>query len=191
MSTDFTPFINELVAKTGLNLDVVRLWVLREQGRGGSNTSNPLGANAPHQYPSQVAAADATATLLQTSANYAGIRATYGGTSAEQAMAISQSPWRLGPTGLKQAGGTDKWYLAGFQSILGNVATPSGGVSTPIVPTNQDSTSTFDINNPGASVPSKPLFDLLTPIRFLGVVLIGLTIFAVGGIITLKGKALA
>ena len=135
---NYTEFINELSAKTGLNKQVLGVWVSMEQGvnnniLGIRSASGPL-----MKFPSQTAAADATAKLLQSSSLYAGIRASESGTPAQQALAIVKSPWHLGPRGVAlEPNKMDPYYLkgfvsAGFLSNSGNSALPSGGASTPI-----------------------------------------------------------
>lgn len=132
--TDFATFVNELHAKTGLDIGVINAWVAREQGVYPGNVlgitsaaaktkSNPYGLVS---YSNQVAGADATANLLQSSSYYRGIIASATGTPQEQALAIAQSPWHLGAMGLQKAGGTDPYYYAGFvqAGIL-----PAGGGS--------------------------------------------------------------
>lgn len=196
---NFTEFINELHDRTGLNVDVISAWVSREQGVN----NNVLGITSGRKlltFPSQKAAADATANLLQRSSNYSGIIASVGGTSQQQALAIAQSPWRLGGTGLKNVGGTDPYYLAGFvkAGILSNSSTPSGGASTPLtLSPNQLAIKKAiqDTSNATAEGYGNPLktltginIDLSGPILFIGVILVGITLIATGGLISLKGK---
>ena len=141
----YTEFINELSAKTGLHVDVITAWVNLEKGVNNNILGIRSSAGPLMTFPSQKAAADATAAILQnkSSSLYAGIRASESGTSAQQALAIAKSPWHLGPGGLAQAGGVDPYYLSGFiragllagsPTFTPPSPTPSGGASTPITP---------------------------------------------------------
>ena len=140
---NYSEFINRLSSQTGLHTDVLAAWVNREKGIN-NNILGVTSGGSLVKYPSQTAAADATAALLMRSSNYAGIRASLQGTSEQQALAIAQSPWRLGGSGLAKQGGTDPYYYKGFVEagiLAGNTSRPSGGTSTPITPT--DTTSTL------------------------------------------------
>ncbi len=192
---DFTEFINRLSEKTGLHTDVVRAWVSREQGVNNNvlgltsaSAKTPSNTHGLLRFSSQTAGADATAAMILGSANYAGIRASLGGSSQDQAIAISKSPWRLGPTGVKNAGGFDAYYLAGFvkAGILSTSDKPSGGASTPITPSPN---GPLDIV--GDAVGSlNPIggLDLNAPFFFIGIILIATVLVLVGGLVTLKGK---
>lgn len=128
MATDYTTFINVLQANTGLNRDVIVQWVSLEKGVNNNILGVTSGGHLV-KYPNQTLAAQATARLINTSGNYAGIRASYGKTSAQQAQAIIKSPWHsTSATG---------YYQRGFASITGSSGSsiPSGGTSTPITPT--------------------------------------------------------
>ena len=202
----FDEFINQLSAQTGLHKDVIAAWVQREQGVNnnvlGITSNSAKTAQNPHglaTFKSQTAAANATATLLQVSSNYAGIRATYGGTSQEQALAIAQSPWHLGATGLKNAGGTDPYYYNGFvQAGILKGSAPTTGINKPKQGKATDATSTggttggINIDPVGAvndalTAPLKAVSDALaSPLYFLGIVGIGATLLLVGGLILAK-----
>lgn len=143
---DYSEFVNRLSALTNLNKDVLNAWVGREKGVN-NNILGVTSGGSLVKYPSQTAAAEATARLIQTSPNYAGIRASEGKTSQQQALAIAQSPWRLGGTGIKLAGGTDPYYYKGFVEagiLAGNTSKPGGGVSTPTMP---DTASSSDLTS--------------------------------------------
>lgn len=156
---DYSVFINRLSELTGLRKDVLAAWVQREQGTHPGNvlgvTSRALRTPSnPHglvNYANQREGAEATARLIQSSPNYAGIRASAGGTSAQQALAIAKSPWRLGPSGVRaQPNQIDPYYFRGFvqAGILGgtsgNPSIPSGGTSTPIMPMSTTVAETTD-----------------------------------------------
>ena len=144
---NYSEFVNRLSALTGLNKDVLNAWASRENGVN-NNILGVTSGGSLVKYPSQTAAAEATAKLIQTSPNYAGIRASEGKTSQQQALAIAQSPWRLGGTGIKLAGGTDPYYYAGFVDagiLAGNTSKPGGGVSTPTMPDTNTSGGTPDL----------------------------------------------
>lgn len=128
-------FIKEL---PGLNIDVARAWVQREVG-AYNNLGIMDSPGNPHQFATPQQGAKAAADLIKRSNNYAGIRTSLQGTPAQQALAIAQSPWRLGPSGLRAQGGTDPYYYKGFVQagiLSGNTSIPSGGASTPITPQN-------------------------------------------------------
>jgi len=147
--TDFSVFINTLSGLTGLDKSVVAAWVKMEQGvnnnvLGITSSSAKTTAN-PHgllSFANQTAAAEATANLLKTSPNYKGIMASTGGTPAQQAMAIAQSPWHLGGAGLKAAGGTDPYYLAGF--VKAGLLTGIAGAAPPSSSSSGSSSSSSD-----------------------------------------------
>ena len=122
---DYTVFINTLQSLTGLNKDVITQWVSLEKGVN-NNILGVTSGGALKKYPNQSLAAIDTAALINRSSNYAGIRASYGKTSAQQARAIIASPWHsTSATG---------YYQRGFSSITGGSSNPvpSGGASTPI-----------------------------------------------------------
>lgn len=129
---DFTEFINKLAELTDLDQSVLKAWVNREKGVN-NNVLGLTSGGSLRKFSSQTEAATATAKLINTSPLYAGIRNAANGTREQQALAIAQSPWRLGQTGLRKVGGTDPYYLAGFQQagILGDYSKPSGGFDTP------------------------------------------------------------
>ncbi len=146
----YAEFVNKLSSLTGLHTDVLYAWVAREQGvnnnilgltyqKGSSVAVGQYihGNTYLGKFPSQTAAAVETARWINTLPQYKPIKATAGGTSAQQALAIAQSPWHKRPP----AGGVDPYYYAGFvkAGILTGPASvaaskPSGGTSTPIAP---------------------------------------------------------
>src|ERR1035437_4854184 len=114
---DFTVFINNLSALTGLDKSVVAAWVSMEQGVNnnvlGITSASAKTASNTHgllSFTNQAAAASATANLLKTSSNYTGIIASTSGSPSQQALAIAKSPWHLGAAGVKAAGGVDPYY---------------------------------------------------------------------------------
>lgn len=123
MATDYSTFINALASDTGLHKDVITQWVSLEKGVNNNILGVTSGGHLV-SYPNQSLAAAATARLINTSSYYAGIRASYGGTSAQQAKAIIASPWH--------SSSATAYYQRGFASITGNNPLPSGGASTPI-----------------------------------------------------------
>jgi hypothetical protein len=164
MATDFSVFITKFSALTGLNPTVVKAWISMEQGVN----NNVLGVTSNGHlltYPDQNTAAIATARLINTSSLYSGIRASTSGSLAQQAMAIAQSPWHLGSAGLAKAGGTDPYYLGGFirAGLLtqsSSSSSPSGGTSSPLVPT--DTGSATLVSDTGLS-------DFLAKVSALGI----------------------
>jgi hypothetical protein len=92
------PLARQLVAALpGLDLRLARVWIKSESGVG----NNPLGVTHTVNgkttlmtYPTKEAGITAAATLVKTSRNYAGIRASLnGGNVRQQALAIIASPW--------------------------------------------------------------------------------------------------
>jgi len=192
----YDEFVNRLSQLTGLNKDVLNVWASRENGVN-NNILGVTSGGSLVKYPSQTAAAEATARLIQSSPNYAGIRTAESGTSQQQALAIAQSPWRLGGTGIKLAGGTDPWYYKGFVEagiLAGNTSKPAGGVSTPTMPTSNPTEDTFRkaAENTTSEIQNAPLKvdipDIPGALMFVAVVLIGLTFLILGGIIGLRSK---
>lgn len=210
MATNFTEFINSLASQTGLSANVIAAWVSREQGvhnnvlgvtsASAKTASNPAGLLS---FSSQTAGATATANLLKSSSMYSGIISSASGTQQQQAMAISQSPWHLGGSGLKAAGGTDPYYFAGFVKagiLSGTPSAPGGGTAS----TSKTLTSGLlsgltgagsgnpGLNpNPTAGLPNASNVlgvDLTSPLYTIGVLLIAAVLILVGGIIILKPK---
>ena len=198
----YDEFINQLHAQTGLDIRVITAWVGRENGvnnnvlgitsASAKTSSNPAGLV---KFQSQTAAANATATLLKVSPNYAGIRATFSGTPQQQALAIAQSPWRLGGSGLHSVGGTDPYYYAGFvqAGILSGNATAgywnnrSTGSTTPPSSGGGIDLNPVDAVNNAVNAAAKNVGDAFaTPVYFLGIVFIGIALLIVGGLIILK-----
>jgi hypothetical protein len=98
----------------GLQLSVARAWSAAEVGTA-RNSLGTGGATGP-TYATPELGAQAAANLIKTSGQYAGIRASLKSTNPNtQATAIAQSPWHLGATGLKTAGGTDPYYARIFK----------------------------------------------------------------------------
>lgn len=126
--TDHSVFVNELSALTGLDKGVLTEWANLENGVN-NNILGVTSGGVLKTYSSQTAAAQDTAALLKSSPNYKNIIASTSGSPAQQALAIAQSPWRLGPTGLKNQGGTDPYYLKGF--IGAGILTGSAGTTPP------------------------------------------------------------
>ena len=118
-------------ALPGLHYDVARAWVRAEQGAN----NNVLGVtyySGGHQhlytYPTMALGIAAAARLVLTSGHYGGIRQSLkGGSSAQQAAAIVNSPWNG-----HHYSGTN--YAGGLRNIAGNLVafqTPSGGQTPP------------------------------------------------------------
>lgn len=106
----------------GLRFRVARAWVTAEQGLN-CNTFGVTVGGVLKRYPTLRVGARAAATRVMTSKMYAGIVASLAGADADvQARAVVSSPWRLGPSGLKAAGGVDPYYrrifrLNGFRAL--------------------------------------------------------------------------
>ena len=105
-------FARALAADTGLSYDAAHAWAQAEVGP--LNNLGIMQGSTPASYATPAQGAAAAAQLINSSPYYAGIRASTKGTTAQQLVAIAQSPWRLGPTGLKRAGGTDPYYARVF-----------------------------------------------------------------------------
>lgn len=195
----YDEFINRLSALTGLHTDVLTAWVQREQGVNnnilGITSASARTPSNPHgllSFPSQTAAANATAAILKSSPMYSGIIASASGSSQQQALAIAQSPWHLGPAGLRAAGGTDPYYYTGFVRagiLSGPTPTTQGGQTKADggggLNLNPVDAVTGAVNNAFGEVATA----LSTPLYFIGIVLIGITIMAIGGLIVLKPSA--
>jgi hypothetical protein len=118
-------FAQALAADTGLSYQAALAWSTAEVGPlnnlGIMNGSQPASFATPQQ------GAAAAAQLINTSPYYAGIRASTKGTVQDQLLAIAQSPWHLGPSGLAAAGGIDPYYVKVFSSFgLGSPAAIGG-----------------------------------------------------------------
>lgn len=101
----------------GLNYTVALAWTTAEVG-SNNNLGIMRGPGKPASYATPEQGAAAAAALIRTSPYYSGIMASLaGGSPQQQAMAIAQSPWHLGPTGLRNAGGTDPYYARIFSGF--------------------------------------------------------------------------
>jgi hypothetical protein len=112
----------------GLDLKVARAWVTAEQGEN----YNILGLRRNKKlmtFDSFDEAAAEIAAVISTSRYYRELyRAIVMGSPLEQAWAIVRSPWHLGPTGVKKAGGYDPYYLRVFvsQGVIPPLTIPPG-----------------------------------------------------------------
>jgi len=107
-------FAAALSAATGLTYDAARTWATAEVG-----INNNLGImdspSQPHAFSTPEEGAAAAAKLINTSPLYAGIRSSVSSRDTHtELLAIAQSPWHLGPSGLAKAGGTDPYYAGIF-----------------------------------------------------------------------------
>ena len=105
-------FARALAADTGLSYDAAHAWAQAEVGP--LNNLGIMNGSQPASYATPQQGAAAAADLINSSPYYAGIRASTKGTTDQQLVAIAQSPWHLGPTGLAKAGGTDPYYARIF-----------------------------------------------------------------------------
>jgi hypothetical protein len=132
-------FARSLSYYTGLSYTAALAWTSAEVG-GNNNLGIMDAPGKPHVYGTPAQGAQAAAQLINTSPLYAGIRASVGKSPQEQMDAIARSPWHLGPTGLKNAGGLDPYYARIFSSFGyvksgGTPASkPAGGTATTSVP---------------------------------------------------------
>lgn len=182
---------NYLASKTGLNPTVTMAWLKNEQ-QSTPNPTNPLNiraGGAPGQtgtsggfatYASPQAGLDAAAWLVNNSSHYTGIRnvVSSGGSAYQQARAIEQSPWAAGHYG--QSGISSMLDTAPF----GN--TPSGQVAPGTY-----NPATGNSGDPVSIVTNAIGSALATPVYFIGVILVGITLILVGGIVTLKPGKMA
>ena len=191
VTTAMQSYINEFSAKTGLDKSVVTVWAQAENG-GNNNVLGVTSGSGLLSFTSPTAGADAAANLVNTSSNYAGIRASVNQSPAAQALAIAQSPWRLGGSGLKTVGGTDPYYynqFVGAGIISGSTISPGQVIQNTVTSAYQNvspaNVQQLNQNNPGG------LFniDLTSPFYFLGVILVGIVFILVGGLILVKPKA--
>lgn len=110
---------------------VASAWASAEQGR--NNNVFGLGASTAGVpgFASVNAAVLATWSTISNSGTYAQTLARLkaaGGNVRGAALAIAESPWRLGPSGVKAAGGVDPYYGKVFQQAgLLTSADISGG----------------------------------------------------------------
>lgn len=144
LSTDQQRFAQQVAAATGLDLGLVVAWIGAESGWGiTKGTHNYLNIGPGRAYGDVDTAAAATAQLINTSSNYAGIRAAIPAGPIAQAEAIQQSPWdaahyygtRLVDTyrSLIGAGGTALAQLADIK-LPGGVNIPFPGHDVTIDP---------------------------------------------------------
>jgi hypothetical protein len=113
----------KLATSTGLNASFLKMWLTAENGFANNN---PLGlrdysAGAPSTHPLIVfptldAGLTATANLINTAPQYAGIRATRGGTVQQQALAVIASPWNVP---------NSPYYKRMFAGVLGGAVPPT------------------------------------------------------------------
>jgi hypothetical protein len=92
-------FATALSKKTGLSFEASRKWAQAEVGgynNLGIMTTNAQGRRVPMQYATPELGATAAAGLINSSSNYAGIRASTGGSTLQQLLAIANSPWHEG-----------------------------------------------------------------------------------------------
>lgn len=189
----YDQFVSELHAKTGLSTQVLNAWAAAENGVNNNILGIKSGGSLM-KFADQKQAADYTANFLKSSSYYSGIIASANQSVAAQALAIAQSPWHLGPSGLKAAGGTDPYYMRIFQSkgLITNASNYWTGKST-------GATTSSVAASPSVTVPSIPSVQdiaggvtgaigdaIATPVYFIGIVLIGITLMLIGGLITLK-----
>jgi hypothetical protein len=97
LTDDQQRFASQVAAGTGLSPVVVRSWIGAESGWGVTKpTHNYLNIGPGRAYPSVDDAALATVHLLNSSSNYAGIRAAVARGPEAQVSAIVASPWDAG-----------------------------------------------------------------------------------------------
>jgi hypothetical protein len=92
-------FATALSKKTGLSFEASRKWAQAEVGEYnnlGIMTTNAQGKRVPMRYATPELGATAAAQLINSSGNYAGIRASTGGSTLQQLIAIANSPWHEG-----------------------------------------------------------------------------------------------
>lgn len=172
-------FANTLSSLTGLNVSVIDAWARAENGAN----NNILGVTSNGKlniYPNQQAAAIDTAARLKSSSYYKGIMASTGGSPSQQALAIAQSPWRLGPTGLKNVGGTDPYYAKIFKSA--GLLTGTGGI------TSVGSSITDPVTSAAGTALTGLAAAASTPFIFIGIVIIAGVFVLLGGLVMLKGN---
>ncbi len=125
-------FATALAKDTGLSYQASLAWASAEVGP--LNNLGIMNGSQPASFATPEAGAAAAAQLINSSPYYAGIRASTSGTVQQQLLAIAQSPWRLGPTGLAKAGGTDSYYVKVFSSFGLTAPAPINGGTTTSAP---------------------------------------------------------
>lgn len=153
-------FARALAAETGLSYQASLAWASAEVG-GNNNLGIMAGPGQPASFATPAQGAAAAAALINSSPLYAGIRASVGSSPAAQMDAIARSPWHLGPSGLKAAGGLDPYYARVF-SAFGYAGNANVGVGTKSragrpAPGVSVATPTASIMTPRAALPSDPL----------------------------------
>jgi hypothetical protein len=110
----------------GLDKTVATTWITAEKGVSGNvlgTTYTSGGTQHLYTYPSQEAGLRAAAGWINSNPRYSGVKSSLSSSAAAQATALSTSGWN------------NSYYPSVFASITGHSSTPSGGVSTPTVPT--------------------------------------------------------
>lgn len=199
----YAPFVAELHAQTGLDTKVLNAWASAENGVN-NNILGVTSGGSLMKFSTQKQAADYTANLLKSSNYYSGIIASANQSVAAQAMAIAQSPWHLGPSGLAAQGGTDPYYMRIFRGagiVTGGSAstTPSSsdpiGTAAGIVGNMTGVGGVVGAVQGAASGATDPVSQataaignaLATPVYFIGIILIGITVLIIGGFLVAKG----
>ena len=176
----------------GLNYDVAKTWITSEKGVSGNvlgTTYTKDGKQRLFTYPSQEAGLEAAANWIKTRSIYAGVNTSLSGTAQQQAVALANSPWNR------------SYYTKVFSGLMGGQTSPSGGASTPLTDAPnkaQVEKQITDAAKYGEGLASNPIGtivgdalgipDMTSAIMFIGVILVGITLIATGGIISLKGK---
>lgn len=127
MTVTQTLFAQALARETGLTYTASLAWSAAEVG--AYNNLGIMSGGHPVRFPTPAAGAKAAAALIASSSLYAGIRASVGKSAQAQMDAIARSPWHLGPSGVKAAGGIDPYYVKVFKQF-GYVPTGGGGGSS-------------------------------------------------------------
>lgn len=132
-------FAKALAADTGLSYQASLAWASAEVGP--LNNLGIMNGSQPASFATPEAGAAAAAQLINSSSYYAGIRASTKGTVQDQLLAIAQSPWHLGPSGLAAAGGTDPYYVKVFQNF--GLGAPAAINGSPVVGTSGGAATTL------------------------------------------------